>query len=182
MVKELAGKVSIRTVTQGDGALNVSLANGTTLVNGALANGLTAFKNDYDPFQMEIGIEGRAGSIEITDDILGGSLGGALQFREELLEDARNQLGLLGAAIGETFNQQHQLGLDLEGDVGQQFFNSLSIGAIPSSANTGGASVSVVLDDINQLSADGFELSFNGTDWTLEDLSNGATPNWSRTI
>ena len=171
LVKEMASKLSIQTLEQADGTINVSLANGTSLVSSSLSNNLTTFRNEYDPFRMEIGYSGRAGDVAITDDIVGGSLGGALQFREELLVPTQNQLGLIGATITTAFNQQQQLGMDLDGNIGQEFFSSFNLRSVSSSFNTGSATVTVDLADIGQLTADDYELRFDGVDWRLTNLT-----------
>lgn len=175
LVNELAGQISIQTVQQTNGSLNVSLADGTSLVTGVLATELTAFRNEFDPFKMEIGFANRVGNASITGSLTGGELGGVLEFREELLGSARNQLGLIGTAISSSFNEQHRLGLDLEGNVGQNFFSEISLGAIESLNNTGSANVTVSMTDVDQLTAGEFELSFDGTDWTLTNLTDNST-------
>ena len=171
LVEQLAGRISINTVTTPEGTLNVSFANGASLVTGAEANALTLTPNEFDPFALEIGIEGRVGSLTDTGRNLGGSLGGALQFQNELLQATQNNLGLIAASISESFNAQHQEGIDLEGNLGQSFFNDLQLSSITSNDNTGSATVSVALTDINQLTADDYLLSFNGTDYQLTNLT-----------
>ena len=175
LVLDLASRLSINTVEQTDGSLNVFLADGTSLVAGTTSNNLTAFSNEFDVFDLEIGLEGLQGGLGIPGTELGGSLGGTLTFRDELLESSRAQLGLLAASITTTINEQHSLGLDLEGNIGQEFFADFSLDAVRSSANTGSATIGVVLDDVDQLTADEYELSFDGTVYTLTNLTDNSS-------
>ena len=45
--------------------------------------------------------------------ITGGSIGGMLRFRTESLDTAQSAIGRLSLVIGQTFNDQHKLGIDL---------------------------------------------------------------------
>ena len=171
LVEELASRISINTVTTPEGTLNVSFTNGASLVTGGEPSALTITPNEFDPFAIEIGIEGRIGSLTEISRNLGGSLGGALQFQSELLQTTQNNLGLISASISESFNAQHRAGIDLEGNLGQGFFNDLQLSSISSNNNTGSATVDVALTDINQLTADEYVLSFDGTDYRLTNLT-----------
>lgn len=174
LVNELGSKVAVQVVQQADGTVNVGLANGISLVTGSLTTELTTFRNEFDASQLEIGFAGRAGDVGISDRITGGELGGILDFREEMLDPVSNQLGLIAASITATVNQQHRLGLDLNGNSGQDFFNDFAITPVDARDNSGSATVSVGYTDITQMAADEYELSFDGTDWTLSNLSTGA--------
>lgn len=174
LVNELGSKVAIQTVLQADGNLNVSLASGVPLITGSFTTELSTFQNQFDASRLEVAYSGRAGDVDISGEITGGALGGILEFRQEMLTPARDQLGLLGASITATVNQQHQLGLDLNGNSGQDFFNDFAITAANARDNVGSAAVAVSYTDISQMTASEYELSFDGTDWTLANLTSGA--------
>ncbi|RRQ20935.1 hypothetical protein D6C00_02425 [Thiohalobacter thiocyanaticus] len=85
-------------------------------------------------------------------------------------------------SLAETFNAQHRSGQDLDGtpgtslpdffgvtDPNDQVFSSLS--------NAGSSSLNVAFDsaNIDQLTADEFSLSYDGANWTLRNLTSGAT-------
>jgi flagellar hook-associated protein 1 FlgK len=54
----------------------------------------------------------------------GGELGGLLEFRAAALDRAQNSLGQMAAGLAATFNAQHVLGQDLNGDPGGNFFEA----------------------------------------------------------
>ena len=66
--------------------------------------------------------------------ISGGTLGGLLDWRSQMLDPARNELGRIGVAIATQVNAQHREGMDLTGALGGNFFN---IGAVDGDAGHG---------------------------------------------
>ena len=83
-ILELNKLVKVSTVTQADGAVNIFIGSGQSLVLGANAQSLSVSASRYDPTQAEITLPD--GGV-ITSFIEGGSLGGLLDFRDEI----RNQ-------------------------------------------------------------------------------------------
>ncbi len=59
----------------------------------------------------------------------GGSVGGLLDFRREMLDPSRNELGRMAVALTEVTNAQHHAGQDLYGDLGGDFFRGWRGGA-----------------------------------------------------
>ncbi len=57
-------------------------------------------------------------------NISGGTLGGLLDWRSEMLDPARNELGRIGVALSDVVNAQHREGMDLTGALGGDFFAS----------------------------------------------------------
>ena len=54
--------------------------------------------------------------------MVGGQFGGAIEASKDLVDRSRRELGLLAIGIAKTFNEQHQNGLDLNGQTGGDFF------------------------------------------------------------
>jgi flagellar hook-associated protein FlgK len=69
--------------------------------------------------------------------ITGGSLGGLLNFRSQTLDGVQNALGRIALTLAQNFNDQHRLGQDLTGALGQNFFSTSVPTVRPSSLNTG---------------------------------------------
>ena len=120
-VNELANLVSLRTVEQDNGALNVFIGSGQPLVVDALSQPITTRLNPADPSQLEVAQSG-PGAPLITRQLSGGELGAVLDFRREELQGTRNELGRIGIVLADTFNAQHRRGMDLDGNLGQDFF------------------------------------------------------------
>ena len=123
LITELSKKIDVTTVEQTNGAINVMVGNGQALVVGFSAQSLQTFDNPYDGTQTLVGIANLAGSVTDLGRFLdGGELGAALDFREQVLDPAINQLGLVAMGITDTFNEQHRLGVDLGGRRSSEIF------------------------------------------------------------
>ena len=175
-LQKLAELVSVRTVPADDGSLNVFIGNGQTLVLGADAANLTTGGNAFDPSQKEVFFTSRTVSYDITSQLNGGKLGGLLDFRDQVLNPAQDGLGRIAIALADTFNTQQQAGDDLNGNPGAQFFNSVitSSPTVFSNTNNNPASgtVSVTINDTNQLKASDYRLDYDGSNFTLRRLSD----------
>jgi flagellar hook-associated protein 1 FlgK len=173
-IKQLAGLVSVQTMPQSDGAMNVFIGNGQSLVVGDKPMQLTTVANAYDPQRLEVAYGGPQGPL-ISDGITGGQLGGTLAFRREMLDPAHNQLGLLAQGFSASFNDQHQAGMDLQGNQGAAFFAAGAPQVLPSQRNIGDATVAVQIGDASALTASDYQLRYDGSQWQLTRLSDGTT-------
>ncbi|HAN67593.1 MAG TPA: flagellar hook-associated protein FlgK, partial [Halieaceae bacterium] len=174
-INRLAEKVGVTTVMQEDGAVNVLVGNGQALVVGFTASELQTFRDPFDATRVNVGIAGLASSTDIGRFLTGGELGAALSFRGGVLDSTRNELGLLAAGIAATFNEQHSRGMDLNGQLGGNFFRPLEPAVAASSGNTGAATVSASLGDVSALTGADYRISFDGAQWTLRNEQTGAS-------
>ncbi|PCJ91456.1 MAG: flagellar hook-associated protein FlgK [Porticoccaceae bacterium] len=172
LITQLSEKIGVTTVAQSDGSINVMVGNGQALVVGFSAQQLQAFDNPYDGTQTLVGIAGLSGSVTDLGRFLnGGELGAVLDFREQVLDPARNQLGLVAMGLAATFNEQHQLGVDLDGQPGGDFFRPLSATYTANPNNSGLSSMSVAISDATALTGDDYNLRYDSGQWTLTNLS-----------
>ena len=88
-----------------------------------------------------------------------------------MLNPARNELGLLAAGISATFNEQHRLGQDLDGQLGGDFFLPLDATTASHPDNSGLSSVAATIADATQLTGDDYSLRFEAGQWTLTNLT-----------
>ncbi len=123
LINELSELVSVTTVQEDSGAMNVYIGNGQGLVIGTNTFSLATKINDNEPDRVEIVLNTGSQPYEITNSLKGGMLGGYLRFRQEVLDPAENALGRLATGLAFAFNEQHQLGVDLNGNLGNEFFN-----------------------------------------------------------
>ncbi len=128
LIKQLSEKVSVNTVQQNDGTLNVMVGSGQMLVSGSTSVNLVARASSSQPDRMEVALQSNNSTVNITNSLSGGELGGLLNFRENMLDDAQNSLGRTAIALAESFNALHVQGYDLNGDMGSNFFNSVGTG------------------------------------------------------
>lgn len=173
LVNELSDLVDVQVLQQSDGAYNVFIGKGQPLVMANHAATLTTQPSTLDPQQLEIAIDFSFGAQPLTDQITGGSLGGLLRFRDEILDPAQNRIGLVALGMAADLNAQHQLGLDQDGLPGGALF-SMGSPQVLTPASTG-SSITVAYNDVAELTGNDYELSYDGTDFILKNLASGAT-------
>jgi flagellar hook-associated protein 1 FlgK len=184
MVRELNKFVRVTTVTQSDGAFNVFIGKGQPLVIGSQAYSLAAVADPADPEKFIIAMNGVGGNLLTLPEsqITGGTLGGLLAFRRDSLDGAQNALGRIAITLAQNFNDQHNLGMDLTGQLGGDVFVQSTPVVRASSANNGGSGGNgqpdVVLDTtrLSELSNSDYRLSVSssGTGFQLTRISDGA--------
>ncbi|MDI3490853.1 MAG: flagellar hook-associated protein 1 [Thauera sp.] len=176
LLAELNKLVQITVVEETDsgkanGAVSVFIGSGQPLVLRGTVSQFEVIPSATDPQRGAISMKAPGGNtIEISESLLtGGELGGLLEFRRVSLDRAQNELGLIALGVAMTFNAQHQLGVDLNGDLGDTFFKVPTVGVKPAGA------VSVTLDAANiaQLQASDYELSREGGGFRIRRLSDG---------
>jgi flagellar hook-associated protein 1 len=178
LLEKLSSLVSISTLAQDDGAVNVFIGNGQSLVTGFNASTLSVSGSVYDATHKEILISAGSsgGAAVITGSINGGRLGGVLDFRDEILNPAQNNLGRIAVVLGTEFNLQHAQGMDLDGDLGGAFFDLTTPQVSSHTGNTGTGTVSAGFESANiaALTVQDYVMSYDGTNWSLADMDGNA--------
>ena len=177
LITQLNQEVKVNVVKQGDGSLNVSVGNGQLLVVGATAYGLQVVQSLSDPSRLDVAAGTVNNIIRLQQSsIQGGNLGGMLAFRSQALDSTQNTLGLVAMGVAGTFNQQHQLGQDLNGALGGNFFVQPNPVVNKSGLNTGTAVIGASVADYSALTGSDYSLRFDGgTAYTLTRLSDNNT-------
>jgi flagellar hook-associated protein 1 FlgK len=171
-LRQLGEKVAIQTVPQDNGAVNVFVGSGQALVVGQTAMSLTPVANAYDPARLEIAYGSATGPV-VSNQLSGGSLGGALAFRHETLDPARNSLGRLALGMAETVNAQHRLGQDLDGQLGEDLFQVGAPVILPHRGNAGSATLTASITQAGALTLADYEARYDGSQWQITRLSDG---------
>ena len=175
LVSRLAELVHVDTVQQSDGTLNVFIGSGQGLVLGTTASQLGIARGDLDPLRFEVTLQSASGPpLTVTDLLSGGELGGALDFRREMLEPVDNEIGRIAVVLAERFNAVHREGLDLNNNLGGDFFALSPPQAYASINNAGTGSVAVSIADIGALEPSAYLLGFDGTSYSLTSVTTGA--------
>ncbi len=169
LVKKLAGEVGISVAQQNDHTISVFVGNGQSLVSGGLSHDLATAPNDYDVTRVEV-VGKDSGSV-LSGRIGGGSLGALLDFRSTVLDPAQNQLGRAALAMTQAFNAQHAQGVDLQGQLGGDFFDVPGPLVQAAGSNTGSASLSASIGDLGALGSKDYILGYDGSAWSLRDGS-----------
>lgn len=168
LVSELGKLVETKVVVQDGGQFNIFIGNGQTLVLGGKPTMLAAVKSASDPDRTTLATVNAAGkAVEIREGtIAGGSLGGLLKFRLETLTPALNSLGRIAISLSDTFNSQQRLGIDLNGDTGNNFFSVASPGVSSNATNSVVAPVGALtasFADIGKLTISDYRVDATGT-------------------
>ncbi|AQV96551.1 flagellar hook-associated protein FlgK [Cupriavidus necator] len=173
-VAELTKLVGAKVVVQDGGIYNVFVGNGQPLVMGSSSYDLKAVPSAADPDRTAVAYTLANGSVFESEagGIAGGSLGGLLQFRSETLDAAQSAIGRLSLVIGQTFNDQHKLGVDLNGAIGTDMFKLGTAITLPNANNTGGAQVQASITNTSALTTSDYTLQFDGTNYTVTRLSD----------
>jgi flagellar hook-associated protein 1 FlgK len=172
LINKIAQKVSVSTVQQQDGTVNVFIGKGQALVLGAASTKLTLGNSASDPTRKEILLDGN----QITKDITGGELSGAIKFRDQVLEPAQQQLGLVAAGVAVQLNAAHKAGYDLNGVAGTELFSLgspvLEVPVTAKSGTVGTVTASYDPSTIGQLTPSDYDLSYDGSTFSLTRLSD----------
>lgn len=178
-IRKLSEKIGTQTVEQDNGAVNVFTGSGQPLVSGDRAGELGLAENEYDPNRSEITFSGGGGSEQtVTGVISGGSIGGLLEFRDDVLNPTRNDLGRLATEFAGRFNDQHQLGIDANNNQGQAFF-ATGGPRIEAGEEFGGSigddAVTIAEGESGQLTGDDYRITYDSNDneYVVENLSSG---------
>jgi flagellar hook-associated protein 1 FlgK len=171
-LKQLGAQINITTIRQNDGSVNVLVGSGQSLVLGTDSARLAVMQDQYDSSRMQLAISTNGGPLQdISGKVSGGTVGGLLSFRNDVLDSARRDLGLLAIGLGDAFNSQHRAGVDLAGNMGGDFFSIGSPVVSGSTGNAGTATASATITDVSALAGRDYELRFNGSAWSVIDNS-----------
>jgi flagellar hook-associated protein 1 FlgK len=174
LVDQLSQYVSVNAITQSNGEMDIYVGSGQPLVVSGTAQTLVATPDPNDASESDIGIAAGNGDVsDITKMINGGSLGGLLSTRSQVLDPTINALGQIAVGVATVMNQQQASGMDLTGAQGQPMFGVGPPQVLPSMTNTGTGTVGATITDASQLTADNYKLTYDGTNWQLQDTSTG---------
>ena len=169
LVSDLSQIVDVKVLEQDNGKYNVFMGNGQSLVTGDQAATVKAVASAADPTRTTVALVGMAGNVsELGSDVItGGSLGGLMNFRTQTLIPTQNSIGRLAMAVAGAFNEQHGLGVDLNGALGTDFFTTATPGVYSNAKNTGNMVLSGVVTDTSQLGTSDYSVQVSNVAGTL---------------
>jgi flagellar hook-associated protein 1 len=176
LIDQLSQHVTVSTLAQTDGTVNVFIGNGQPLVVGSTASSLVATPDQYNSGQLDLSLQnGKGTPQDISTSLSGGSIGGLLAFRTQILNPGESTLGQSAVTLANLLNTQNAAGLDQNGNAGANLLNVGGSQVLSSSQNAGSAQVTAAVSNIGALTTDNYKLSYNGTAWSLEDTTTGTT-------
>ncbi len=189
LISDLSQHISVSTVPQSDGSVNVFIGNGQPLVVGTSSTTLTTGPDPFNSGQTRVFLKGANGVVDITSSLSGGTVGGLLQFQEQMLTPAHNTLGQAAMTFASLVNTQNAAGLDQNGAPGGPLLAYGAPTVLPAAQNTGTASVSAALatdasgnpNDLGGLTTSDYYLRYDGSQWSLVDTSSGVSASLTAT-
>lgn len=180
-------------VTETEGRMDIYLGSGQPLVVGDTVNKLRVAADPADPTRSSVIMDRTGSSIDITNVMSGGEMGGLLRYRNDVLTPAVNGLGRIAMVVADQVNKQLGQGLDQNGNFGAALFNNINSAAAISqrsiaNANNDPASgnLNVTIQDTSKLAASDYQVTFtSATGYSVRRLSDntdmgtftlGATP------
>ncbi len=181
LLGELSKHIQTSSVANKDGSVSVFVAGSQPLVLGQSANRLAVNPDPADNSRIALSfVQGGVATALPEATLGGGELAGLMTFLTKDLAAVQNQLGRLALASATTVNNQHALGVDLQGNPGQDFFipPAAALGKT-NPANTGTAQVSASVNDPAALMASDYEMRFSAGSVSVVRLSDGDTTSFA---
>jgi flagellar hook-associated protein 1 FlgK len=175
LLREIGKQVQVSTVQASNGTVSVFVAGSQPLVLGQNANQLAVERDVNGTGRMGVSfVQGGAASPLSEAALGGGELSGILKFLNDDLVDVQNMLGRMALATASTVNAQHALGVDLQGNPGQNFFvPPAAARGTPAPGNGGTGAVSASVSNPAALIASDYEVRFEAAGVSVVRLSDG---------
>jgi len=177
LISQLNQLIKVDVKAGDNNTLTVSFGNGQPLVMNNRNFELAVQPSTINNNELTIGYSVNGNISPLPEKVLtGGSLGGLLEFRAGALKTAQNELGKVAAGLATSFNDQHKLGQDLDGAMGENFFNEIRAAVSYDTKNSSlsTAEVSAVVKDASKLTAYDYSVSFDGTNYVVKSSGGGA--------
>ena len=185
LIRELNGYVQTTSIAADDGTVGVFVGGSQALVLGTTVSPVSLIKDDFgDQFSNKLAINRDGTLIPLNENALGGGeVPGLLRFQNDDLMEGRNLLGRLTMAVSTAMNTQHQLGLDLNGNVGGNIFTPTTFNGLnvlqpvaPATLNGGASNPTLSIADVTQFVASDYEMNFSSaTAGSITRRSDGVT-------
>jgi len=176
-IRQLNELVGVQT-TNRNGNIDVTLANGQSLVLGTSVNALSVVTSTTDPSQVSIKLAYNNTNVDVTNSLTGGEIGGLLRYRKDTLIPAQNEIGRLALVMADKVNSQLAQGIDKNGEFGAALFNdinsalSMSGRSLAMAGNSAGSgNLDVVIKDTSLLSTSDYQVTFtSATGYSVRKL------------
>jgi len=171
VVANLSKQIKL-TVNEQDGNYNVMIGNGVPLVLAFNTYKLETVASKTDPTRLNVTHTPNGGAeVDVSDVLLGGSLGGIFDFRKNILNPTQNTIGQIILAITSDINAVNKTGLKANGMLGGNIFTQPASLATPYTTNSGTGGISITITDTNLLT---------NSDYILEKTGAGDSYNLTR--
>lgn len=179
-VRQLNDLVGAKVVDN-NGSYDIYIGTGQPLVTGNKANTLSASPSDSDPNVYSLKLNYQNSSVDVSSVVTGGTLGGLLRYRSDVLQPAQNELGRLALVVSDQMNQQMNQGVDANGDFGSNLFNSINDPSLTSQRSiankdnsAGSGNLDVTIANTGALTTNDYQVTFtSATGYSVTRLPDG---------
>ncbi len=189
LVRDLNQYIQTTSIPATDGTMGIFIAGSQPLVLGTTVSPVSVVSDEFgDALKNKLAMTSNGQRITLDENTLGGGeVAGLLRFQNNDLTEGRNLLGRLTLGVTTAMNDQHKLGLDLDGNPGTDLFTQADLSSnsnirppeAPATLNTGTATLNMAVTDITQLAASDYELNFtSATTGTITRKSDGKVVNF----
>lgn len=167
LLNQMAQFINVDSFMDDRGMVNVKLSNGISLVFGGDVATLATMPSLQDHTALDVVIKNNESSEVITSFITSGEIAGFRSFQHNGLEASQRGLDRLALSLSFALNAQNKMGMDLNGNLGQNIFRDMNAPDIaaqrvmPSAKNTGTGGFSVDIQDARQLTTSQYHILFD---------------------
>lgn len=185
LIRDLNQYIQTTQIDASDGSIGVFVAGSQPLVLGNTASKISvqdrkSFGGGSDNKALYFTQAGSATAVELNESMLGGGEVSALvKLQNGELTEARNLIGRMAVAIGQTLNEQNTLGLTLDGNRGTALFSvpQVTVGGTQKPGTSGFTqsttvtSSAVLFNDPSKFAASDYQVIINGTGPTTGSIT-----------
>lgn len=171
LLGEMSKTVDIDVTENANGAVDIKVAGGYPIVTGTKSSDITAEKGAYgDGLYLAIN-----GDVLTNAQKIGGSLGGNLDARENIINDAERQLSKALLGFMSAINSANEMGYKKDGTSGTKIVDIPSSHALANINNTGNGNLKISLDSskVHELTTGPLEIEKNAAGYVITDTSTG---------
>jgi flagellar hook-associated protein 1 FlgK len=149
LLKKMGEKIDISWAEGTDGHISVTAGRTAILVSGTSSNTMKAVRTG-DRVEVFFQSSPTGTPVNITNQIKGGRMGGALEVRDEIVEGFLGSIDKMAYSLAEEVNKAHVEGFDRYGKPGVLFFE------MPEDVKGAASSLSVnrtIANDVGRIAA-----------------------------
>lgn len=174
LVRNLNQYIQTSSIPAADGTVGIFIGGSQALVLGTTAASVSLGKDDFGVSNNTLNLNRSGESIALNENTLaGGEVPGLLRFQNQDMAQARDLLGRYTLAVTTSMNDQHALGLDMDGNVGGSLFSTKDFTSATSkvftpshvlpavASNSTPYTLTLSLQDSTQLAATAYTVTFS---------------------
>ncbi|WCN10519.1 flagellar hook-associated protein FlgK [Marinomonas mediterranea] len=161
LVTELSSYLDIDVAYDDNELMTVKLAGSTPLVLQGSANEISLERESSGSDNLTLKVDFGSHDVGASTDDIGGSLGALIDYRDEFSDEAERTLGLQALVLADSLNTQNKLGLDADGNYGNNLLSTGEITVTPNDDNgfsSGDIKVRVTEGASSELTTNSYEV------------------------